>query len=264
VQEREAMLDGRPGSAGGQRPPQRLILPGPDAIYPPPDQQTQRGHMQMADFPHSRPMPTPTILPYSAKKRNWRKDPAFIVLLAAICVVLLGGITFAAVMSTMFSSGTTQSTAIPKTATIPQGTTDTHPIFPTPGDNQGGTIGSQQHPTATATTAAQPTQTQNGPLTVQVNNPPTQVYNNTVEAIDITTSEPNTSVKLVVIYNVPPYFASSDTQMTDANGNATISWAVAVHASPHHHTTTARLIVACRNQHNKGAVSQTFLVQILR
>ena len=248
------MLDGRPDSAGGRRTPQRLILPNPNAAYPPPDQQTQHGHVQMANVPRSRPMPTmPAMPPNSMKKRNWRKDPAFIVLLTAVCVVLLGGITFAAFASTMIFSGTTSNTNNLKTVVTPQGTIDTHPIFPTPGGNQSATP-----------PAVQPTQTKNGPLTVQIDNPPTQVPNNITEAITITTSNPNTPVKLVVSYSVPPYFASTDTQMTDTNGNATLFWHVAVHASPHHHTTTAHLTVTCGDQQKMGTVSKSFFVQILR
>ena len=257
------MLNGRPDSARGNQPPQRLILPSPDAIYPPPDQQTQRGQAQIANFPHSsRPLPTPAMPAYATKKRSWRNDPAFIVLIAAICFIVLASTAFAAITSTAFFSGTTENTVPLKTAVTPSGTIDIHPIFPTPGGNVAGTIGIQQYPTATATKPVH--STQNGLLTVQVNDPPTQVSNNTVEAINVTTSEPNTAVKLVANYSVPPYYASSDPQMTDANGNTTIFWHVAVHASPHHHTTIAHLVVTCGDQQNRTAVSQTFLVQILR
>jgi len=258
------MIDERPDPTGIPRPSQKLILPGPDTFYPPPDQQTQRGYALPEHVAHSRPMPTPAIPPYPLRKRNWRNDPAYIVLLIAIATVLVAGIAFAAVASTMFFSGTEQrATTAPKTVTTSQGTVDTHPMFPTPGGKRDGTTGSQFSPTATPTTPVQPTPTQIVPLTVQINNPPTQVSNNTVVPISVTTSEPNTSVRLIVIYSASPYFASVGPQMTDENGNATISWPVAVRASERHHTVTARILVTCGEQHKKGALSQTFLVQIM-
>ncbi|GAC1353904.1 MAG: hypothetical protein NVS4B11_23260 [Ktedonobacteraceae bacterium] len=273
------MIDEKPDSTGMPRPSQKLILPGPDAVYPPPDQHIQRDLPE--HFAHSKQMSLPSMLPLPTQKRSWRKDPAYVVLLVAICAVLIAGIVFAAVASNIFFSGTTQTaTTALKGDTAPQSTIDAHPTFPIPGGNQGGTVSSQPPKTGTATVQPNPTsvpiatappaqptptptQSQNGQLTVQINNPPTQVPNNTIVPIDVTTSEANATVRLVVTYNVSPYSASAGPQVTDANGNATLSWVVAVRMFGRTNSVTAHIMVVASDQNNNEVVSQTFTVKIL-
>ncbi|GAC1399976.1 MAG: hypothetical protein NVSMB49_11170 [Ktedonobacteraceae bacterium] len=269
------MIDDRPDETGVPQPSQKLLLPGPAAAYSPPDQRTQYGNALPEHFTHSRLMPTPALPPYAVKKRSWRNDPAYIVLLAAICAVLIAGIAFAVVANSLFFSSTTQNakTAL-KAGTTPQGTVDTQPIFPTPdGHSGGGTPVNQPLPTATSIPTATPTtvtivqptptQTQNTQLTVQINNPPKQVFSNAVVPISVTTSEANTSIKLVVFYSVSPYLASFGPQTTDANGNGTISWPVTVRAFEQFNSITARILIVARDQNKEEALSQTFLVQII-
>lgn len=268
------MIDGRPDRGGTPTPSQKLILPAPHATYSPPNQHTQRGHILEEHLMNSKRLPIPGMPPLPTHKRNWRKDPAFIVLLAAICAVLIGGIAFAAIASNMFSPSTTQN-ATP-VHTLLQSTPNIPPTAPTtsgvPANQPTQAITPTVQPSPAPVpitptvqpTATQPTQGQNGPLTIQVANVPTQVLNNTIIPISVTTSNPNTAVRLVVEYNVPPFFYKSGIQTTDANGNATLSWPAAVHFFGRSKTPiVAHLVVTAKDQNNQQAVSQTFSVRIL-
>ncbi len=265
------MIDGRPDRDGTPIPSQKLILPAPHATYSPPNQHTQRGYTLQDHLMNSQRMPVPGMLPLPTNKRNWRKDPAFIVLLAAICAVLIGGIAFAAIASNMFSPGTTQNatpvhTLLQSTPNIPP-TTPTTSGVPASLPTQAITPTVQPSPTtAPVIPTVQPTATQPqiGPLTVQVDNVPTQVLNNSIVPINITTSNPNTMVRLLVTYNVPPFVTAVGPSTTDANGNATLLWSVAIHFFGHSKTPiVAHLIVTAKDQNNNQAVSQTFTVRIL-
>lgn len=272
------MLDGGPNMGGRQTPSQKLILPDPHAVYSPPNQQTQRGYPLQGRLVNSQSIPAPAMPPLPMNKRNWRKDPAFMVLLAAICAVLIGGTAFAIFASNILAPNTPQNASKGNTSANTANTPPTNPttgtgsgpgVTPTTQPTQVITVTVQPSPTTVPTTppvqptATQPVQGQNGPLTVQVNDVPAQVFNNSVVPISVTTSNPNSSVRLFATYTVSPFFYSSGTQTTDANGDATLSWRVAVRRfGGTSNQIVARITVSARDKNNQQTVSQSYTVQI--
>ncbi len=257
--------------SGVSRPSQKLVLPPPDAAYAPQSQQTQHGYAPPEYFLHSKQMPVVPVFPFPNQKRSWRKDPAFIVLLVSICAVLFGGVAFAAVATTMFSATTNQPVTTAPAG--PQGSGNSGAIIPTPISTS--MMQPTQVPTTVPTTVVQPSPTviptaipttppvQTGPLTVQFDNVPAQVSNNSVVPITVTTSQANTTVRLIITYNASPFFLTVGPQMTDANGTITLSWKVAVRAFGHNTPATARVLVVARSQNNQQVTSQPFTVQIV-
>ncbi len=277
------MLEEKSNLAGSSRPSQKLVLPTSDTDYAPPGQHTLHGYpLPKHETPFKQGSFT-TLPTLSKQKRNWRKDPAYIVLLIGICAVLVSGIAIAAVASNIFSFGTAQNASIAsKAVTAPPSTDATRPTFPTPGGNQGGAKSGQPLPKATVTPVAtataqpnptiaptatvpvvQPTPTQIEQLTVQIDNPPTRVINNTIEPINIATNKADIGVTLVITYNSYPYFVSLGPQTTDANGNVTITWPIAVRAHGHNNSVTAHITAVAHDQNNKGATSQAFTIQVI-
>ena len=270
------MIDGRPNVGGQQTPSQKLILPDPNAVYSPPNSQTQRGYPLQSRLINTQRGPIPPMPPPPTNKRNWRKDPAFLVLLAAICADLIGGTAFAFIANNVLTPNTPSNT---QKAYTPPNTTGTPSTNPTTGTSQSATptaqptqaitVTVQPSPTIVPTTPpvqptpTQPVQGQNGPLTIQVNNVPGQVLNNSVVPISVTTSVPNSSVQLFATYNASPFFSSSKTQTTDANGNATINWVVSVRMFGRiNNSIVAHISVSVHDNNNQQAVSQTYTVQI--
>ncbi len=267
------MIDGRPNMEGQPTPSQKLILPDPNTMYSPPNSQTQSGYPLQSRLLNTQRGPVPPVPPPTPRKRDWRKDPAFLVLLAAICAVLIGGTAFAFIANNILTPPPSNT----QKAYTPPNTSDTPTANPTTGTGQSATptaqptqaitVTVQPSPTTAPTTPpVQPTPTQpqgqNGPLTIQVNNVPGQVLNNSVVPINVTTSMPNSSVQLFATYNAAPFFSSSKTQTTDANGNATINWVVSVRMFGRINNNIVAHVTISAQNNNQRVVSQTYTVQI--
>lgn len=269
------MIDDKPDMTN--RPPQsqKLVLPAHDEnAYSSPNQHTQRGHVLPEHLVSNRPI-SPPIAPFS-RKRSWRNDPAYVVLLVAVCMVLTAGTIFAVAATNLFSGNTQVGQVGPVTVPTtgaPQGTVDTHPQFPTPGGNQGGTVSSQPPktgstpivqppPTMIPTVQPTPTQGQSGPLTVQITDIQSPVNNNSIDPVSVTTSGPGVRVRLLITYNASPGFASVGPQTTDDNGNATLDWNVSVNAFGTGHV-KAHVTAIAQDQNGQEATSQVMTVQII-
>jgi len=275
------MMNEQSNLSGVSRPSQKLVLPAPNAAYAPTPahQQTQHGYAPPEYFLHSKQIPAIPVYPLPKQKKNWRKDPAYIVLLVGICMVLFGGVAFATVANNMFFASTAQT--VTTAPTDPKGTGSGNMGVPTPQTNPGGAVNTTptQVPTAVPTATpvqvtptavptappVQPTpvQGQAGPLQVTLDNPPARVMNNSIVPITATTNAPNTNVRLVITYNTFPFFITVGPQLTDANGTVTLPWNVAVRASGRNMITTAHIVIVGRDQNNKQATSQIATVQII-
>jgi hypothetical protein len=196
-----------------------------------------------------------------------------LVLLAAICAVLIGGTAFAFIANNILTPTPSNTQKV----YTPPNTNSTPTTNPTTGTGQSATataqptqaitVTVQPSPTTAPTTPpVQPTPTQpqgqNGPLTIQGNNVPGQVLNNSVVPIDVITNLPNSSVQLFATYNAAPFFSSSKTQITDANGNATINWVVSVRMFGRINNSIVAHITISAQNNNQRVVSQTYTVQI--
>jgi hypothetical protein len=202
----------------------------------------------------------------------WRKEPAYRVLFIAIGIVLLSGFVCVGLVFGMFNAPTSQNAqtggnspqqsannGVVKTGTpTPVATPTSAPTatptpFPTP------------TPVPTQPPAPTPVPTQPpvmGPLTVQITSIPTTVQNNQTVSVGVTTNEPGSTVHLVIALNAFPYYTISQTQTTDAAGNATISWHVRVTTMRPGATVTAQVSVVAQDQRGMYVTSPQTTVQI--
>ena len=253
----------------------KLVLPA----YPDDDYMAQRVSKQLHAFPvrpgqlSQRNAPPLPSSPLAKVRYFWGKDPAFKVLVVAIGVVIIAGLLVLSLVGTAlshnvgsFTSGNSQAQT-PPTAGIPTGTVDAHPTFPPPGGGQGS--GSSSQPPTKGTPVLQATQgdtptpqpTTGGKLTVQINDIPNRVQNNSTVAVSVTTSDPNSTVDLYVIYNAAPYRYTSGTHTTDANGNATLYWMINVFMFGRH--AQATVYVVATDQNGQRAQAQPVTVQVV-
>lgn len=220
-------------------PSGKLILP------PPPTQDVPRatGQFRTAIHPgllirQSEPPAPRGLMPKISY--YWRKDPAYKVLFLSITLAVIAAIFFVSLAGAALSGkslfGATTSTNVP-TYPAPKGTVDLQPTFSKPNGGQGSNQSSQ--PPAVPTPATQNTPTGNpspqptsssGNLSIQIVNYPQSVRNFNYATVVVSTNQPGITVTLVIRYNVQPGRASSPVQVTDGNGNATLSWLVAVFA----------------------------------
>ncbi len=203
----------------------------------------------------------------------WRKDPAYKVLIIAMAVVLLAGMVFLSLASAALVGNAnflpSQPSQNPPVGANPTGTVDLRPSFPTPGGGSGSNQSSQPpfqqtpglQPT-NPTVEPTPTPDNGGTLTVQITNIPSQVANGSRVPVDVKTSEPGASVLLVIRYNVQPYRASAGPQITDNDGNATLSWFVFVWGIKQK-SVEATVYAVATDQNGQRASSQPVTVQVL-
>lgn len=231
------------------------------------------------DLPSTLLTTTPGLPYHATVSTRWRNDPAYKVLLAAIAFIVITGIVFTLYALNVFAqtastsgkqgTGTVQSQSTPPRVT-PQGTSDLHPAFPTPGGSTSGQPGGSSQPTPAATVAitpslpptTQPTQTPiPNNLTLQITSYPQQVSNGATVQVAMQASKPGVAVQLIVTYNAPPGFYGSNIQQTDNGGNASLSWHVRVlmHGN---HPIIARVIAVARDSNGHIAQSQMLTVQI--
>jgi hypothetical protein len=224
----------------------------------------------------------PLRSPLTKLKYLWQRDPAHKVVMTVTVILLIAGIIFGTLATDILSQLSElflrngPIVALPQqapTGLTPQGTVDFHPIFPTPGGGQGSTESSQppmgpipvQQETPAITPTLPPTPTpiqQGGQLTVQITSIPAQVSNNSIVPVQVTTNEPGIFVQLYVSYNVPPGFSSSRTQLTDGNGNATLTWMVNVFSIDKRRT-AAHVVALGQDQNGQRVSSSVFTVLIV-
>lgn len=218
--------------------------------------------------------PPPPSNPLAKLRYFWSKDSAYKVLMIAIGTVLIAGMLSLSLVSASFlrnvgsfAGGNSLSQTPPK-AVVPTGTVVVHPTFPPPGGGSGSGTSSQP-PTQTTpvlqatqgdTSTPQPTPG-NGQLTIQINGVPSHVQDYSTIPVSITTSEPNATVNLYVVYNAPPYRYLSTSSTTDGNGNATISWTVNVFMVGRH--AQAVVYAVATDQNGQRAQAQPVSVQVV-
>ena len=261
-----------------EQPQEKLVLPGHADQPSGPTQAVRKIPM-----PYVPPLSSskPSLSPVARLKYLWQRDPAYKVMMIATAVLLIAGLIFGTLVTNMLSQWSelvlrNGRVAVlpqqPPTGVTPQGTVDFHPTFPTPGGGQGSTDSSQppmgptpalQNTPPPITPTPQPTATQQGGLLiVQITSIPTQVSNNSIVPVQVTTNEPGILVRLYVSYDVPPNFYASRVQMTDGNGNATLSWIVNVFTFARRRA-TARVVAVGQDQNGQQVSSQVFTVQIV-
>src|SRR2546428_6913390 len=260
---------------------ENLVVPAPVALPSGPSKVVQKVPMPRPYFP---PLASSSSLrPSLAKLRYlWRRDPAYKVILVVMAVLLIAGLIFGILATTMLSQMSElflrngRMVALPQqapTGVTPQGTVDFHPTFPTPGGGQGSTDSSQppmgstpslqDTPALTPTLQPTPTPTQQGgQLIIQITSIPTQVSNNSVVPVQVTANEPGVVVRLYVNYNVPPGFYTGGIQVTDGNGDATLSWVVNVFTIDRR-PAVAHVVAIGQDQNGQQASSQVFNVEIV-
>ena len=200
----------------------------------------------------------------------WRKDPAYKAFIIAIAFVLLAAIFFTSLASIALlgNSSTSSNNSLsqnPSNGVSPTGTVDLRPAFPTPGGATGSTASSQppqqQTPVIQPTTNPSPQPAPGGPLTIQITNIPTRVANNSHVNVSVSTSQGGVSVRLVVRYNMAPYFYQSNTRMTGPQGNANLNWQVNVFGFGRNATATVIAVATDQNGHTVSSDPMT--VQIV-
>ena len=219
--------------------------------------------------------PPPPTDPLARLRYFWGKDPAYKVFMIAVGTVLIAGLFLFSLVSASllrnggsFAGGNSLSQT-PPTAVVSRGTVDVHPTFPPPGGGKGSGTSSQPPTQGTPvlqatqgdTSTPQPTPGGNGQLTVQLNGVPAHVQNYSTIPVTVTTSEPNVTVDLYVIYNVSPYRYISGSRTTDANGNSTIYWTVNVFMFGRH--AQAMVYTVAVDQNGQRAQAQPISVQIV-
>lgn len=265
----------------GKQPEQgNLVLPAYPQQVPPvhPDQEYQAASPTIGSLPYPPIRPdqlirrTTTPPPQNLLVRLlyfWKKDPAYKVMMIAVVLVLIASLLFVSAIGNAFlrnpnslTSGSNLSSN-PPTPVVPTGTVDLRPTFPPPGGGNGSTSSSQPPtqgtPSLQSTADSSPTTNPGGGL-LSITNIPNQVANNSVVSVSVNASQPNITVTLLVIYNVPPYRFVSTPVTTDGNGNATLSWSVAVIMFGRH--VRANVYAVGRDQNGQRVQSQAVTVQI--
>jgi hypothetical protein len=256
----------------------KLVLPAiPDEVY-----MNQRMSRPLQAFPvrpeqliqHTTP-PLPSG-PFAKLRYFWGKDSAYKVLMIAIGTVLIAGLLSLSLVSASFLrnigsfAGDNSLSQTPPKSVVPTGTVVVHPTFPPPGGGSGSGTSSQPPPQSTP--VLQPTQSDNptpqptsgsgnGQLTIQINGIPNHVQNNSTIPVSVTTSEPNVTVNLYVVYNAPPYRYLSSSRTTNDNGNATITWTVSVFMMGRH--AQAVVYAVATDQNGQRAQTQPVSVQVV-
>ena len=202
----------------------------------------------------------------------WRKDPAYKAFIIAIAFVMLATIFFISLASFAFfgHSGTSGNNSLSQNSSngaSPTGTVDLKPTFPAPGGAHGSTASSQPPPHNTPvlqqspSPTLQPSQGPSGPLTVQITNIPSRVSDNSRVNVSVSTSQGGVNVRLVVRYNMAPYFYQSSARPTDPKGNVNLNWVVSVFGFGR--DATATVVAVAMDQNGHSATSGPMTVQVV-
>jgi hypothetical protein len=273
----------QPETQGKQPEQGSLVLPAYPQQVPPvhPDQEYKAAHPNTGNLPYPPIRPdqlirrTTTPPPQNLLVRLlyfWKKDPAYKVMMIAVVLVVIASLLFvsaignALLRSPNFLTIGSNYSSNPPTPVVPTGTVDLRPTFPPPGGGNGSTSSSQPPtqgtPSLQSTADAPPTTNPGGgSLSITITNIPSRVPNNSVVSVSVNTGQPDVTVTLEVIYNVPPYRYVSAPVTTDGNGNAVLSWSVAV--IMYGHQSRAYVFAVGRDQNGQRVQSQAATVQIV-
>ena len=253
-----------------------LVLPAYPQQVPPvhPDQEYQ------AASHHTGNLPYPPIRPDQLIRRTttpppqnllvrllffWKKDPAYKVMMIAVVLVVIASLLFVSAIGNAllrnpnFLTIGSNSSSNPPTPVVPTGTVDLRPTFPPPGGGNGSTSSSQ--PPTQGTPSLQSTANPGGgSFSITITDIPSRVSNNSVVSVSVDTGQPDVTATLEVIYNVPPYRYVSTPVTTDGNGNAVLSWSVAV--IMYGRQSRAFVFAVGRDQNGQRVQSQAVTVQI--
>ena len=231
-------------------------------VKPRPISQTQRLTPQYPTHP-----PTNS---FSKLPLLWSKDPAHKVLIIAAIALILSGILFTGLASTLFLQNsnvlTQDNTASQDASSNVSGTVDLHPAFPTPNGGSGGNTSSQPSayptPTLDSNLPADGLQTPiSGPLTVQIMEIPFVVSNGSTVSVGVITNEPGVEVTIDVRYRPSGRNYQSGPRLTSSNGYATLPWRVQVHQDEFG-MTTATVNAVATDQNGQRAVSAPRTIQV--
>jgi hypothetical protein len=171
--------------------------------------------------------------------RRVRRDPAYAFLVVSLVVVLVASVFFTSfawsmvsrALATGYNAGTRQSGPGQTNVT---GTVDFKPAFPAPGGGKGTdksslppfsapvTFPPEESPTARPSPGS-------GDGVVQIISIPNSVTNNSTVQVIVQTSQPGMIVYLSVVYEtLPPSASTTQSRITDGNGQAVISWRVRI------------------------------------
>jgi len=208
----------------------------------------------------------------------WRKDPAYKVLMIATVILIIAGFIFVSLATAAFLRNPNlfgSSNTTPQNPTGPSsGGVDLRPTFPTPGGGSGGNTSSQPPlqstpalpatatPGGTPTPQPSPTPGSGGSLTVAITSIPAQVSDNSTVPVGVMTNEAGATVRLQVNYNAYPYYYTSEAQVTDQNGNATLYWNVQVSTVRFRHV-IAKVVAVATDQNGQFATSSTSIVDVI-
>jgi hypothetical protein len=279
-------MTNQPETQGKQPKQGNLVLPAypqqVSPVYPDPENHAASHNSGNLPYPPIRPdqliRRTTTPPPQNLLARLlyfWKKDSAYKVLMIAVVLIFISGLLFVSLIGNAlfrnpnFLTIGNNFSPNPPTPVVPTGTVDLRPTFPPPSGGNGSTSSSQPPtqgtPALQSTPDASPTANPNpgggGPLTTTITNIPTQVVNNSVVSVNVNTSLPNITVTLGVSYNVSPYRYVSTPVTTDGNGNAVLSWSVAVIMFGRHGR--AFVFAVAQDQNGQKAQSQAVTVQIM-
>jgi hypothetical protein len=103
-----------------------------------------------------------------------------------------------------------------------------------------------------------------GPLTLTIEDLPNSVDNNTGGPVTVQTNASDIPVHLEVTYSVaePPFNFTSDTQMTNNQGVATLTWNVQI--NPTKRKTNAQVVAVAQEPDGQQVQSDTVNVRIIQ
>jgi hypothetical protein len=256
------MNDYHPESSDQYNPQSgKLVLPAYHDSTLPASEDAKTTYIPMGQSPSSpydspvRPEPlmqnyASSAYPSGKLKSRSRSNSAQLILLIAIIVVLIatGSVAYAAVTLvgpslTKSSSATTQAN---RSAANTQASATALPTA-TP------------MPTATP----KPISTFDGArLTLTIEDLPNSVNNGDSGDVTVQTNASGIPVHLQVTYAASPFKYTSDTQMTDAQGAATLTWNVQI--NPTKRKTNAKVVAVAQEPNGQQVQSDTVNVRIIR
>lgn len=271
--------------------PGKLVLPAqadaPDSQHAPGGLHTLRAPRPSPDPFNAQIAPAQLIRPKAAPSPKgllpklayyWRKDPAYKVFMLAVVMVVLAGVVFVSMASAAwlgrpFFSGSYSQT--PPASVVPGGTVDLRPTFSAPGGGKGSGQSSQppvqstpvlrSTPSGDGSPSPQPSPTQpgqGGNLTAQITDFSPVVANGSRAFVSVSTNEPGVTVTLYISSNVSPHFRTAGPQVTDGNGNVTISW-FAYYAGFARRTATLSVTAIATDQNGQRTSSSPVTIQVL-
>lgn len=223
---------------------------------PPSQEHVQRKQMPQERIIRHHQAPSAPAHPLEKLQYFWQhKDPAYKFLIAAIATVFI----LSTLIAVFAGSFLFQIPALflpsaqpgPSSEQLPPNSTlDVRPTFPVSQTGKGTKTSSLPPQSGTVATLAGTAEA------MQISNLPEQVNNNSTVPVTVSTGQPGATVKLLINYNVSPYYSETSSQTADGSGNVTLYWNV--RASNNGKNATAQVTATT----DQGGRSQTVMVQI--